>query len=66
MCREAAAAAQPRFESLDTMMRDCALVFSTQGDMSVSQRHVFLGIIFDTRVWRLFVTEEKFLKLMQL
>jgi hypothetical protein len=65
MCREAAAATQSRFDSIDSMVRDCAFVFSTKGDMSVSQRHVFLGIIFDTHDGRLFVTQEKFCKLMQ-
>ena len=34
--------------------------------MSVAQRHVFLGVIIDTHVGRLFVTEEKFAKLMTL
>ena len=58
MCREAAAATQLRFDSLDTTVRDCAFVFSTKGDMSVSQRHVFLGIIFDTHDGRLFDTGE--------
>jgi hypothetical protein len=65
ICTAAAAAAQKRFDSLDTMMRECALIFSTKGDMSVAQRHVFLGIIFDTHLGRLFVTEEKFSKLME-
>jgi hypothetical protein len=53
-------------DNLDQMMQDCALVFSTKRDMSVSQRHVFLGIIFDTVKGLLFVTEEKFAKLMEL
>jgi hypothetical protein len=53
-------------DSLDKMMQDCALVFSTKGDMTVSQRHVFLGIIFDTVKGRIFVTKEKFDKLLEL
>ncbi len=47
-------------------MRDCALVFSTKGDMSIGQRHVFLGVIIDTIAGRLFVTEDFFSKLMDL
>ena len=60
ICTAAAAAAQSRFDDLDTMMRECALIFSIKGDMSVAQHHVILGIIFDTHLDRLFVTEEKF------
>jgi hypothetical protein len=48
------------------MFTDCALIFSTKGDMSVAQRHTFLGIIFDTHRGRLFITAEKFDKLMVL
>ena len=66
VCRAAAEAAQPKFDALDKMMMDCALIFSQKGDMSVKQRHVFLGIIFDTHKGRLFVTIEKFEKLMVL
>ena len=66
ICTTAAAAAQQRFDDLDTMMRECALIFSTKCDMSVAQLHVFLGIIFDTHLGRLFVTGEKFHKLMEL
>jgi hypothetical protein len=46
------------------MFTDCALIFSTKGDMSVSQRHTLLGIIFDPG--RLYITAEKFDKLMML
>ena len=66
VCTAAAAEAQGVFDALDQMMTDCALVFSTKGDMSVAQRHVFLGVIIDTHVGRLYVTEEKFEKLMTL
>jgi hypothetical protein len=48
------------------MFTDCALIFFTKGDMSVSQRHTFLGIIFDTHRGKLYITAEKFNKLMML
>ena len=66
MCVSAAVAAQSIFDALDRMMTDCALVFSTKGDMAVRQRHIFLGIIFDSFRGRIYVTEEKFRKLMAL
>jgi hypothetical protein len=66
VCTKAATTAQPLFDALDKMMQDCALVFSTKGDMSVAQRHTFLGIIIDTYLGRMFVAEEKFAKLMVL
>ncbi len=56
----------PKFDALDKMMTDCALSFSTKGDMAVRQRHVFLVIIFDSHKGRLFVTVEKFGTLMAL
>ncbi len=57
-----------KFEALDGMMVDCALIFSTslEGNMSVSQRHVLLGVIFDTHKWRMFITADKFVKLVKL
>ena len=60
VCMAAAVEAQPKFDALDKMMTDCALIFSKKGDMAVRQRHVFLGIIFDTHKRRLFVTVENF------
>jgi hypothetical protein len=66
ICQAALDAAQARFDALDQMFTDCALIFSTEGDMSVSQRHTFLGIIFDTHRGRLYITAEKFDKLMML
>jgi hypothetical protein len=65
-CQSALPAAQQAFDALDQMMRDCALVLSTKGVITVAQRHVLLGVIIDTIVGRLFVTEEKFAKLMEL
>ncbi len=65
-CSAALPAAQASMGSLDQMMQDCALVFNTKGDMTVSQRHVFLGIIFDTVKGRIFVTKEKFDKMLAL
>ena len=66
ICQVALDAAQARFEALDQMFTDCALIFSTKGDMSVPQRHTFLGIIFDTHRGRLYITAEKFDNLMML
>jgi hypothetical protein len=66
VCVSAAVAAQSIFDALDRMMPDCALVFSTKGDMAVRQHHIFLGIIFDSFRGRIYVTEEKFRKLMAL
>jgi hypothetical protein len=60
ICQAALDAAQARFDALDQMFTDCALIFSTKGDMSVSQRHTLLGIIFDTHRGRLYITAEKF------
>jgi hypothetical protein len=66
ICQAALDAAQKRFDALDQIFTDCAPIFSTKGDMSVSQRHTFLGIIFDTHRGRLYITAEKFDKLMML
>ena len=66
ICQAALDAAQARFDALDQMFTDCALIFSTKGDMSVPQRHTLLGIIFDTHRGRLYITAEKFDKLMML
>ena len=66
ICQAALDAAQARFDALDQMFTDCALIFFTKGDMSVSQRHTFLGIIFDTHRGKLYITAEKFNKLMML
>ncbi len=65
-CLQALPAAQVSFHALNQMMLDCALVFSTKGNMSVAQRHVFLGVVIDTVAGRLVVTEAKFAKLMDL
>jgi hypothetical protein len=51
---------------MDQMMKDCALTFSTKGDMTLAQRHLFIGIIFDTHQGRMFIAAEKFAKLMTL
>ena len=59
VCESEAEAAQPVFDALDRMMTVCALVFSTKGDMAVRQRHIFLGIIFDTFRGRIYITKEK-------
>jgi hypothetical protein len=56
ICQAALDAVQAQFDALDQMFTDCALIFSTKGDMSVSQRHTFLGIIFDTHRGRLYIT----------
>ena len=66
ICQSALDAAQARFDALDQTFTDCALIFSTKGDMLVSQRHTFLGIIFDTHRGRLYITAEKSDKLMML
>ena len=58
VCESEAEAAQPVFDALDRMMTVCALVFSTKGDMAVRQRHIFLGIIFDTFRGRIYITKE--------
>ena len=58
VCESEAEAAQPVFDALDRMMTECALVFSTKGDMAVRQRHIFLGIIFDTFRGRIYITKE--------
>ena len=63
ICQAALDAAQARFDALDQMFTDCALIIFTKGDMSVSQRHTFLGIIFDTHRGKLYITAEKFNKL---
>ncbi len=65
-CCAAAAAGQPKFDAMDKMMSDCALTFSTKGDMTLSQRHLFISIIFNTHRGRMFVSAEKFAKLMAL
>jgi hypothetical protein len=59
-------AVQAQFDALDQMFTDCALIFSTKGDVSVPQRHTLLGIIFDTHRGLLYITAEKFDKLMML
>jgi hypothetical protein len=51
---------------MDQMMKDCALTFSTKGDMTLAQRHLFIGIIFDSHQGRMFIAAEKFAKLMTL
>lgn len=66
VCGAAATAGQQRFNALDTVMTECALVFSTKGDMTMAQRHIFIGIIFDTHQGRMYATIEKFAKLMAL
>jgi hypothetical protein len=50
---------------LDKMMKDCGLEYSVKGDMSIRQRHLYIGVIFDTLKGRLYIGKEKFSKLME-
>jgi len=52
ICQAALDAAQARFDALDQMFTDCALIFSTEGDMSVSQRHNVPGYHFRHASWK--------------
>jgi hypothetical protein len=66
VCMAALDRATPKMQFLDKLMKDCGLEYSVKGDMAVRQRHVYIGIIFDTLQGRLFISKEKFDKLLQL
>jgi uncharacterized protein (DUF779 family) len=66
VCLEALGAARHKMAFLDKMMKDCGLEYSVKGDMSIRQRHLYIGVIFDTLKGRLHIGKEKFDKLMQL
>ncbi len=51
---------------LDKLMKDCGLEYSVKGYMAIRQRHVYIGIIFDTVQGRLFISKDKFDKLIPL
>ena len=51
---------------LDQMMKDCAQDYSNKGDMRILQRHLYIGIIFDTFRGRIFIGKDKFDKTMAL
>ena len=66
ICQKALELAMRKMESLDKMMKECALEYSDKGDMAIRQRHLYIGIIFDTVKGRLFIGKEKFDKTMAL
>ena len=60
ICTAAFERARTKMAFLDRMMKDCGLEYSLKGDMRILQRHLFIGIIFDTLKGRLFIAKEKF------
>ena len=66
ICLEALERALEKMAFLDKMMKDCALVYSDKGDMRILQRHLYIGIIFDTLKGRVFIGKDKFDKTMAL
>mmetsp|Transcript_41001 Transcript_41001/g.85559 ORF Transcript_41001/g.85559 Transcript_41001/m.85559 type:complete len:1077 (-) Transcript_41001:1365-4595(-) len=66
VCMAALEEAKAKMEFLDRMMKQCGLEYSTKGDMRILQRHLFIGIIFDTLKGRIFISKEKFDKTMAL
>ena len=66
ICMAALEEAKAKMTFLDNMMRECGLEYSTKGDMRILQRHLFIGIIFDTLKGRIFIAKEKLDKTMKL
>ena len=66
VCLAALEVAQAKMKLLDQMMKDCGLEYSTKGDMRILQRHLFIGVVFDTLLGRIFIAKEKFDKTMAL
>ena len=66
ICIEALKGATAKMTFLDRMMKQCGLEYSTKPDMRILQRHLFIGIIFDTAKGRIFISKEKFDKTMAL
>ena len=66
ICMAALEEAKAKMIFLDRMMKQCGLEYSTKGDMRILQRHLFIGIIFDTLKGRVFISKEKFDKTMAL
>ena len=65
-CLSASERASVKMQFLDRMMKDCALDYSDKGDMRILQRHLYIGIIFDTFRGRIFIGKDKFDKTMAL
>jgi len=66
ICMEAFDRATVKMEQLDHILKACGLAFSDKGDLTISQEHIFIGIIFDVLNGRLLITVEKFGKTMAL
>ena len=66
VCVAALEQARAKMEFLDKMMKQCGLEYSTKGDMRILQRHLYIGIIFDTLQGRIFISKDKFDKTMAL
>ncbi len=66
VCTAALDRATLKMHFLDKVMKDCGLEYSVKGDMAIRQKHIFIGIIFDTIRGRLFISKEKFDKTMKL
>ena len=47
--------ARHKMALLDKMMKDFGLEYSVKGDMSIRQRHLYIGVIFDTLKGRLYI-----------
>ncbi len=60
ICLKALERALEKMAFLDKMMKDCALEYSDKGDMRIMQRHLYIGIIFDTLKSSVFIGKEKF------
>jgi hypothetical protein len=66
ICLEALERTLEKIAFLDKMMKDCALEYSDKGDMRILQRHLYIGIIFDTLKGLIFIGKDKFDKTMAL